>query len=37
VIVADPGYHAIGIYESVGFEPVETVSSLQLTPPSADD
>jgi ribosomal protein S18 acetylase RimI-like enzyme len=35
VIVADPEYHAIGIYESLGFEPVETVSSLQLTPPNA--
>jgi ribosomal protein S18 acetylase RimI-like enzyme len=37
VIVADPGYHAIGIYESVGFEPVETVSALQLTPLDAHD
>jgi ribosomal protein S18 acetylase RimI-like enzyme len=36
VIVADPDYHAIGIYESVGFEPVETVSSLQLTPADAE-
>ncbi|MFZ1996453.1 MAG: GNAT family N-acetyltransferase, partial [Solirubrobacteraceae bacterium] len=25
VIVADPGYHAAGIYESVGFRPVERV------------
>ena len=37
VIVADPDYHAIGIYESVGFRPVETVSTLQLTPPNAND
>jgi len=37
VIVADPDYHAIGIYESVGFEPVETVCSLELTPADAND
>jgi ribosomal protein S18 acetylase RimI-like enzyme len=37
VIVADPDYHAIGIYESVGFEPVETVCALTLTPPKAHD
>jgi GNAT superfamily N-acetyltransferase len=36
VIVADPDYHAIGIYESVGFKPVETVSALQLTPADAN-
>lgn len=35
VIVADPGYHAMGIYESVGFRQVETVCALQLTPPNA--
>jgi GNAT superfamily N-acetyltransferase len=35
VIVADPDYHAISIYESLGFAPVETVSALQLTPPDA--
>jgi len=37
VIVADPDYHAIGIYESVGFAPVETVCALQLTPANAHD
>ena len=25
VIVADPGYHALGLYESLGFEPAERV------------
>ena len=37
VIVADPEYHAIGLYESVGFAPVETVCSLQLIPLNAHD
>jgi hypothetical protein len=32
VIVADPDYHAIGIYESVGFEPVETVCCAAADP-----
>ena len=36
VIVTDPEYHAIGIYESVGFKPVETVCALQLTPADAN-
>ena len=34
VIVADPGYHAIGLYRSLGFDDTET--QVQLTrPPSA--
>ena len=33
VIVADPEYHAIGIYQSLGFEPIETVSGVMRTPP----
>jgi ribosomal protein S18 acetylase RimI-like enzyme len=32
VIVADPGYHAIGIYESLGFRPRERVCSAWLAP-----
>jgi len=32
VIVADPEYHAIGIYESLGFEPIETVCGVMKTP-----
>ena len=31
VIVADPGYHAIGIYRSLGF--VESETQVQLTRP----
>jgi GNAT superfamily N-acetyltransferase len=37
VIAADPAYHALGLYRSVGFEPVEAVSALQLNPPDAGD
>jgi ribosomal protein S18 acetylase RimI-like enzyme len=32
VIVADPEYHAAGIYESVGFRPVERVCGVCLPP-----
>jgi GNAT superfamily N-acetyltransferase len=32
VIVADPDYHAIGIYESVGFRPAQTAVGVMLTP-----
>jgi ribosomal protein S18 acetylase RimI-like enzyme len=32
VIGADPGYHALGIYESLGFVPVETVGGVCLAP-----
>jgi GNAT superfamily N-acetyltransferase len=32
VIVADPDYHAIGIYESVGFKPRERVAGALLKP-----
>jgi ribosomal protein S18 acetylase RimI-like enzyme len=32
VIVADPGYHAAGIYESVGFRPVERVCGVCRPP-----
>ena len=35
VIGADPGYHALGIYESLGFVPVETVAGVWLAPPGA--
>ncbi len=35
VIVADPDYHAAGIYESVGFRPVERVCGV-CRPPAAD-
>jgi ribosomal protein S18 acetylase RimI-like enzyme len=31
-IVADPDYHAAGIYESLGFEPVERVAGVCLPP-----
>jgi GNAT superfamily N-acetyltransferase len=34
VIVADPDYHAAGIYESVGFRPVERVCGV-CRPPGA--
>ena len=33
VIVADPDYHAAGIYESVGFRPVERVCGVCRPPP----
>jgi ribosomal protein S18 acetylase RimI-like enzyme len=33
VIVADPDYHAAGIYESVGFRPVERVCGVCRQPP----
>jgi ribosomal protein S18 acetylase RimI-like enzyme len=33
VIVADPEYHALGIYESVGFAPVERAGGVCLAPP----
>ena len=32
VIAADPDYHAIGIYESVGFKPRERVVGAMLKP-----
>ena len=35
VIVADPDYHAIHIYESVGFVRSETAIGVWLTPPEA--
>jgi ribosomal protein S18 acetylase RimI-like enzyme len=35
VIVADPDYHAAGIYESVGFRPVERVCGV-CRPPEAE-
>jgi ribosomal protein S18 acetylase RimI-like enzyme len=34
VIVADPDYHAAGIYESVGFRPVERVCGVCRPPPN---
>jgi ribosomal protein S18 acetylase RimI-like enzyme len=34
VIVADPDYHAAGIYESVGFRPVERVCGVCRPPPT---
>jgi ribosomal protein S18 acetylase RimI-like enzyme len=33
VICADPGYHALGLYESLGFRPVERVAGVCLQPP----
>jgi len=33
VIGADPDYHALGIYESLGFRPAEHVTGACLTPP----
>ena len=35
VIVADPGYHAIGLYRSVGFDDRETKAELTRQPPAA--
>ncbi len=34
VIVADAGYHALGLYESLGFERRERVAGALLMPPS---
>ena len=34
VIVADPDYHAAGIYESVGFRPVERVCGVSRPRPN---
>jgi ribosomal protein S18 acetylase RimI-like enzyme len=36
VIVADPDYHAAGIYESVGFRPVERVCGVSRAPATAE-
>jgi GNAT superfamily N-acetyltransferase len=33
VIGADPHYHALGLYESLGFKPVERVAGAYLQPP----
>jgi ribosomal protein S18 acetylase RimI-like enzyme len=33
VICADPGYHALGIYESLGFRRVEVVTGVLRQPP----
>jgi GNAT superfamily N-acetyltransferase len=33
VIGADPHYHALGLYESLGFRPVERVAGAYLQPP----
>jgi len=33
VIGADPGYHALAIYESLGFQPTERVSGVWRPPP----
>jgi ribosomal protein S18 acetylase RimI-like enzyme len=33
VICADPEYHALGLYESLGFEPVERVTGVIRRPP----
>ncbi len=35
VIVADAGYHAAGLYESLGFKPVEHVAAVCLAPGAA--
>jgi ribosomal protein S18 acetylase RimI-like enzyme len=37
VIVADADYHALGIYESLGFRRVEAVSGVCRWPPKASD
>jgi hypothetical protein len=34
VIVADAGYHALGLYESLGFERKEHVYGVCLPPPN---
>ena len=33
VIAADPGYHALGLYESLGFRPAERVAGVCRHPP----
>ena len=33
LIGADPGYHALGLYESLGFAPIEHVASVCRMPP----
>jgi ribosomal protein S18 acetylase RimI-like enzyme len=33
VIAADPDYHALGLYESLGFEPRERVAGVCRRPP----
>jgi ribosomal protein S18 acetylase RimI-like enzyme len=33
VICADPGYHALGLYESLGFEPAERAAAVCRQPP----
>jgi len=35
VLVADAGYHALGLYESLGFEPVERVACVKFDPAAA--
>jgi ribosomal protein S18 acetylase RimI-like enzyme len=35
VICADPGYHALGLYESLGFVRAEEVAAVLLTPPGS--
>ena len=35
VLVADAGYHALGLYESLGFEPVERVACVKFDPTAA--
>jgi ribosomal protein S18 acetylase RimI-like enzyme len=37
VIVAEAGYHALGLYESLGFERREQVAGAWLMPPSGDE
>jgi len=32
VLVADAGYHALGLYESLGFEPLERVACVKFDP-----
>jgi ribosomal protein S18 acetylase RimI-like enzyme len=34
VIAADPDYHALGLYESLGFQPAERVAGVCLRPPA---
>ena len=36
VIAADPDYHALGLYESLGFRPAESVAGVFLMPPSSE-
>ena len=36
VIAADPDYHAIGIYEGLGFERVELIVGAMLSQPSGN-